>query len=181
MLAFATTLLASGLIAIGDRWAMAAGGLGVLLGSALDGVDGELARVSGRASRRGAALDTLLDRYADLAVVVGLVIGAGHTETAWAWGFAAGCGCPISYIHAVGRDTDVRLLFRREVRLLIFALAAISGLRYGGWRSSPSRPTSTRRAAWCCSCARCTPDTRRRADLNGGLGGASFRRERDLR
>ena len=49
LLAFATTLLASGLIAVGDRWAMAAGGLGVLLGSALDGVDGELARVSGRA------------------------------------------------------------------------------------------------------------------------------------
>lgn len=133
LLAFATTLLASGLIAVGDRWAMAAGGLGVLLGSALDGVDGELARVSGRASRRGAALDTLLDRYADLVVVVGLVIGAGHTETAWAWGFAAGCGCLlISYIHAVGRDTDVRLLFRREVRLLIFALAAISGLPLWG-------------------------------------------------
>jgi len=133
LLAFAITLLASGLIAIGDWWAMAAGGLGVLLGSALDGVDGELARVGGRASRRGAALDTLLDRYADLAVVVGLVIGAGHTETAWAWGFAAGCGCLlISYIHAVGRDTDVRLLFRREVRLLIFALAAISGLPLWG-------------------------------------------------
>jgi len=129
VLAFAFTLLASGLIAIGEWWAMAAGGLGVLLGSAFDGVDGELARVSGRASRRGAALDTLLDRYADLAVVVGLVIAAGHTETAWAWGFAAGCGCLlISYIHAVGRDTDVRLLFRREVRLLIFAVAAISGL-----------------------------------------------------
>lgn len=133
LLAFAATLLASGLIAVGDRWAMAAGGLGVLLGSALDGVDGELARVSGRASRRGAALDTLLDRYADLAVVVGLVIGAGHTEAAWAWGFAAGCGCLlIPYLHAVGRDTGVRLLFRREVRLLIFSLAAIGGLPLWG-------------------------------------------------
>ena len=133
LLAFATTLLASGLIAVGDRWSMAVGGLGVLLGSALDGVDGEIARVSGRASRRGAALDTLLDRYADLAVVVGLVLGAGHTETAWAWGFAAGCGCLlIPYIHAVGRDTGVRLLFRREVRLLIFALAAVSGLPLWG-------------------------------------------------
>jgi phosphatidylglycerophosphate synthase len=128
VLAFATTLAAAGLIAVGNWWAMAAGGLGVMLGSALDGVDGELARVSGRASRRGAALDTLLDRYADLAVVLGLIVGSGATPTAWAWGFAAGCGCLlISYVHAVGRDTDVRLLFRREVRLLIFALAAISG------------------------------------------------------
>ncbi len=128
VLAFVATLVAAGLIAIGDRWAMLAGGLGVVLGSALDGVDGELARVSGRASRRGAALDTLLDRYADLAVVLGLLMGAGATRSAWAWGFAAASGCLlVSYLHAIGRDTDVRLLFRREFRLLIFAAAAIIG------------------------------------------------------
>ena len=128
VLAFVATLVAAGLIAIGDRWATIAGGLGVVLGSALDGVDGELARVSGRASRRGATLDTLLDRYADLAVVLGLVVGAGATRPAWAWGFAAASGCLlVSYVHAIGRDTDVRLLFRREFRLLIFALAAIIG------------------------------------------------------
>jgi choline kinase/phosphatidylglycerophosphate synthase len=128
LLAFLVTLAAAGMVGFGDWPLMAAGGVGVLLGSALDGVDGELARVSGRASRRGATLDTLLDRYADLAVVLGLTLAAGATPTAWAFGFAAGCGCLlISYVHAVGRDTDVRLLFRREVRLLIFALAAISG------------------------------------------------------
>lgn len=133
LLAFVTTLVAAGLIAVGPWWAMTAGGIGVMLGSALDGVDGELARVSGRASRRGAALDTLLDRYADLAVVLGLVLGAGGSSSDWAWGFAAGCGClMISYVHAIGRETDVRLLFRREVRLLIFALAAIVGLPLAG-------------------------------------------------
>jgi choline kinase/phosphatidylglycerophosphate synthase len=127
-LAFVATLVAAGVIAAGDRWAMLVGGLGVVLGSALDGVDGELARVSGRATRRGATLDTLLDRYADLAVVLGLVVAAGATRTAWAWGFAAACGCLlVSYVHAIGRDTDVRLLFRREFRLLIFALAAMIG------------------------------------------------------
>jgi choline kinase/phosphatidylglycerophosphate synthase len=128
VLAFVATLLAASLVATGDRWAMVAGGLGVLLGSALDGVDGELARVSGRASRRGATLDTLLDRYADLAVVLGLILGAGASHGIWAWGFAAACGCLlVSYVHAIGRDTDVRLLFRREFRLLLFALAAITG------------------------------------------------------
>lgn len=133
VLAFTVTLLAAGLIGLGEVWSMVAGGLGVLLGSALDGVDGELARVSARASRRGAALDTLLDRYADLAVVLGLVLGAGATESAWAWGFAAGAGCLlISYVHAVGRDTDVRLLFRREVRLLILALSAVATLPLWG-------------------------------------------------
>lgn len=127
-LAFLVTLVAAGLVATGDKWLMVAGGLGVILGSALDGVDGEIARVSASASRHGAALDTLLDRYADLAVVLALVLAAGATTTVWPWGFAAAVGCLlISYIHAVGRDTDVRLLFRREFRLLIFAVSAIAG------------------------------------------------------
>jgi CDP-L-myo-inositol myo-inositolphosphotransferase len=131
--AFAVTLAAAGLVATGDTWLMVAGGLGIVLGSALDGVDGELARVSARATRRGATLDTLLDRYADLAVVLALVLAAGSTLTAWAWGFAAAVGCLlISYVHAVGRDTDVRLLFRREFRLLIFAVAAIAGFPLWG-------------------------------------------------
>lgn len=128
VLAFLATLVAAGLIATGERWGLIAGGLGVMLGSALDGVDGELARVSGRASRRGATLDTLLDRYADLAVILGLIAATTPTTTVWAWGFAAACGCLlVSYVHAIGRDTDVRLLFRREFRLLIFAAAAVIG------------------------------------------------------
>ena len=132
-LAFAVTLVAAGLVATGETWLMVAGGLGVVLGSALDGVDGELARISVRASRHGAVLDTLLDRYADLAVVVALVLATGATLTAWVWGFAAAVGCLlVSYVHAVGRDTDVRLLFRREFRLLIFAVAAIAGFPLWG-------------------------------------------------
>jgi choline kinase/phosphatidylglycerophosphate synthase len=132
-LAFVVTLLAAGLVATGSTWLMVAGGVGVILGSALDGVDGELARVSGTASRRGATLDTLLDRYADLAVVLALILAAGGTRTAWGWGFAAAAGCLlVSYVHAVGRDTDVRLLFRREFRLLIFAVAAVIGLPLWG-------------------------------------------------
>jgi CDP-L-myo-inositol myo-inositolphosphotransferase len=78
-------------------------------------------------------LDTLLDRYADLAVVLALVLATGTTPTAWAWGFAAAVGCLlVSYVHAVGRDTDVRLLFRREFRLLIFAVSAIAGVPLWG-------------------------------------------------
>ncbi|TCO42287.1 choline kinase [Kribbella antiqua] len=124
VLAFVVTLVAAGLVATSNTWLMIAGGLGILLGSALGGVDGELARISGRTTRLGA---TLLGRYAELAVVLAFVLAAGSTRTAWIWGFAAAAGCLlISYIHAVGRDTDVRLLFRREFRLLIFAVAAVA-------------------------------------------------------
>jgi CDP-L-myo-inositol myo-inositolphosphotransferase len=132
-LAFLVTLVAAGLVATGDTWLMVAGGLGVILGSALDGVDGELARITVSASRHGATLDTLLHRYADLAVVLALVLAADATRTAWPWGFAAAAGSLlVSYIHAVGRDTDVRLVFRREFRLLILAVGAIAGFPLWG-------------------------------------------------
>lgn len=55
-------------------------GLGFLAGliaaaaQVLDGVDGQLARLSGRESRAGAFWDSVLDRYADGAMVIGMVV-----------------------------------------------------------------------------------------------------------
>lgn len=40
----------------------------------LDGVDGQLARITGTESRAGAFLDSVLDRYADGALVIGLAL-----------------------------------------------------------------------------------------------------------
>ena len=40
----------------------------------LDGVDGQFARLTGRVSRGGAFWDSVLDRYADGAMVIGLVV-----------------------------------------------------------------------------------------------------------
>ena len=50
------------------------GGLLLALAGTLDILDGALARVSGRASPFGAFLDSVLDRYSDLLVLVGLVV-----------------------------------------------------------------------------------------------------------
>ena len=49
-----------------------AGAVLALLGSVTDCVDGDLARMSGRTSRSGALLDSVLDRWADAALVLGL-------------------------------------------------------------------------------------------------------------
>ncbi len=51
-------------------------GLLVQASSVIDGVDGELARATGKASPKGALLDSLLDRVADIAVYVGCVLYA---------------------------------------------------------------------------------------------------------
>jgi CDP-diacylglycerol--glycerol-3-phosphate 3-phosphatidyltransferase len=50
------------------------GGLLIVLTTLLDGLDGLVARLSGRTSRFGAFLDSTLDRYAEAALLFGLLI-----------------------------------------------------------------------------------------------------------
>lgn len=66
---FGLSLLAGVLLAAGQQLL---GAVLVQATSVLDGVDGELARVQLRESRRGAMLDGVLDRCADTAIVAGL-------------------------------------------------------------------------------------------------------------
>ena len=64
-------VLAGLVFALGWGW-----GAGCIAACAqvLDGVDGQFARLTGRQSRGGAFWDSVLDRYADGAMVMGLVI-----------------------------------------------------------------------------------------------------------
>jgi phosphatidylglycerophosphate synthase len=54
--------------------ASVAGGYLLLLGGLFDILDGHVARRAGQATRRGAFLDSTLDRYADMLVLIGLAI-----------------------------------------------------------------------------------------------------------
>jgi CDP-diacylglycerol--glycerol-3-phosphate 3-phosphatidyltransferase len=74
MVTIASALLAVGagvLLALGWAWQAS---LAAAVSQVLDGVDGQLARKTGRASRGGAFLDSVLDRYGDTAMVVGTVV-----------------------------------------------------------------------------------------------------------
>jgi len=58
-------------------FALGAGWLAGIIAAAaqvLDGVDGQYARLTGRVSKGGAFWDSVLDRYADGAMVIGLVV-----------------------------------------------------------------------------------------------------------
>lgn len=55
------------------------GGLVAALSQVLDGVDGQWARLTGRESRGGAFWDSVLDRYTDGAMVIGICIYVLHT------------------------------------------------------------------------------------------------------
>jgi len=57
-----------------------AGGIGIQLASIADGIDGELARLKGAATRFGAAFDAITDRYADAAFIVAMAVFAWRFE-----------------------------------------------------------------------------------------------------
>ena len=68
--------LASLLIAFGAGWLLVLGhnvwaAIAAHVSSVVDGVDGDLARLTGKGSRFGAVFDAVLDRYADGAIIGG--------------------------------------------------------------------------------------------------------------
>lgn len=69
------TIVGAALIAAGYLFA---GALTAAIGVALDALDGPLARKLGTASERGAFLDTMSDRFGEIAVWVGLSVYLGE-------------------------------------------------------------------------------------------------------
>jgi choline kinase/phosphatidylglycerophosphate synthase len=130
----ALLVLSGALLALGGQQdaMLILGGVLVQLSSALDGVDGELARVSGRSSELGGVLDALSDRYGDLAVFVGAAIAA-DTTAAWPWAMAAVvANWQLSFLRReheriVGSlpASHLRWQWSRDVRLLVLALSCV--------------------------------------------------------
>ncbi|MCB9525215.1 MAG: GtrA family protein [Myxococcales bacterium] len=99
--------MASGVAMAGGRFAL--GGWLYIFSGILDVIDGRLARASGTQSRAGAALDSVLDRYADAAVLGGL---AWYYRDSWvlALALAALVGSLLtSYIRAKGEGLGVSM------------------------------------------------------------------------
>jgi phosphatidylglycerophosphate synthase len=118
-----------------------AGGLLAQLSSIVDGVDGTLARLKNSASAFGGFLDSVLDRYADIAIVLGLTLWSVSNEVypgIWPVGFAAigGTIC-VSYSRArIGVehrhlfDRGIQSLASRDIRLLLIMIGGVAGQAY---------------------------------------------------
>jgi choline kinase/phosphatidylglycerophosphate synthase len=139
VIALLVCAIGSSLLAFGKG---IAGGVLVQLGSVVDGVDGEIARLQYRTSAWGALMDGVLDRIGDATVVAGLTIWAVHDGmigASWAIGLAVGAltGSMLSMatkdrIRALGMreppEDRLRLLLGgRDARLLLAAMAAVVG------------------------------------------------------
>jgi phosphatidylglycerophosphate synthase len=78
--------LAAGLVcALGGYWAALVSVLLLELGSILDGVDGELARLKYWQSRRGEWLDTVSDDLANVSFIAGATANLAAGGASWAW------------------------------------------------------------------------------------------------
>ena len=98
----------------------------VLLNGIADAMDGELARHSGTAGRRGDFLDHVIDRYADVFIICGIFFG-GYAD--WRIGVAAVVGTLLtSYLgvqaQAVGIGRYYGGILGRADRLVIIMLAS---------------------------------------------------------
>jgi len=112
-------------------------GVLVQLSSVIDGVDGELARARGETSPLGAFIDSVLDRLADAAIVLGLTISAYRAwgALAIAPGMAALLGSlMVSYVHSQGTATlgfhvsrvgRVPMYASRDVRLFTIFIGSL--------------------------------------------------------
>ena len=116
------------------------GGLIAQLGSMLDGCDGELARLKGMTSELGAFYDTVLDRYADVLVLIAatyrlaLDLGAQLAAYTWIVGVLAIMGGVMTSYSSIfvkealsGGDVEWPILLSdgRDVRTMLIAVGSV--------------------------------------------------------
>jgi phosphatidylglycerophosphate synthase len=105
------------------------GGWAILLGGVADILDGRIARALGVASRRGAFLDSTLDRFAEFAAFVGLAVLFRGSELGLVLVVTAlGGSLLVSYARARGESVGVICklgIMQRAERLLLLGFGGI--------------------------------------------------------
>jgi archaetidylinositol phosphate synthase len=115
----------------------------VFLSGLFDVLDGEVARATHRASRRGDLLDHVLDRYADLLIVVGIAV-SGYADPVLAL-LALASLLLTSYMGTQAQAVGVGRLYggwlARADRLVVLALAAFLEFDWSlPWPWAPGAP-----------------------------------------
>jgi len=140
LIGFGITLVGAILLAT-QQWLI--GGVVVLVGGIFDMFDGTLARATNRVSRLGAFMDSVFDRWGEVIVYLGIVIGCVSAEFgagAIAAGAAMGASVMVSYARAksegLGFTAGMRMaavgIMPREVRLVLLTAGLIVAALTGG-------------------------------------------------
>ena len=116
-------------------------GLMAAMAQVLDGVDGQMARLNNSASPAGAFLDSVLDRYPDGAMMIGMIVYLIRLPAAWSatWVILLGAAALIgsnlvSYASAraesLGLDLGPPTLAGKGTRTTVMVLGALGSLAY---------------------------------------------------
>jgi len=112
-----------------DRLLLA--GIVYLFFSALDLVDGAVARATGQATPYGAVLDAVLDRASEAIVLAGCAWYFGEREEWWQVGFTYAAifgSIAVSYVRARAEVEGLQMregLFRRQERVVVLGLGLL--------------------------------------------------------
>ena len=130
--------VAAGAFAAGGHFRVA--GVLMLIFSALDLLDGALARKTGAVTRFGAVFDSVLDRLSEAAVLGGLLFhytqAGGHTEEIAVIYTAIVGSIMVSYVRARAEGIGLELregLFTRAERVLLLGGALVIGYGLVRW------------------------------------------------
>ena len=137
VLGFAVSLAAAAVVGSGF---LLVGGIVFLLGSVMDLMDGALARLTGRVTKFGALLDSVMDRLGEAAIFLGMAIHGLRADLSdgrllffmTVLILALITSQTVSYLRArgesLGIDTRTGLMTRPE-RVVLLSLGLIIGLR----------------------------------------------------
>jgi len=106
------------------------GGILLLISGFFDIVDGQVARVTGKTSKKGAFLDSVFDKIAEVAIFLGILIG-GYGVDGYLVLLAITLSLLVSYTRARAESLGVQLqgigIGERAERLLVIAIIGIAG------------------------------------------------------
>jgi len=140
VLSFIIGMAGASLFFLGEYFYLILGGILVHIHSVIDGCDGEIARFKLRQTKYGGWLDSVLDRYVDAAIILGLTYGywsINNDSLIWIIGFVALIGCFLNSYTGDKYDSIFRngngvkrSKFRmgRDVRLLLITIGALTNL-----------------------------------------------------
>jgi archaetidylinositol phosphate synthase len=105
------------------------GGILLLVSGFFDVVDGQVARITGKTSKKGAFLDSVFDKIAEVAIFLGILIG-GYSQ-GYLVLLAIGLSLLVSYTRSRAESLGVQLqgigIGERAERLLVIAIIGMIG------------------------------------------------------
>ncbi len=122
-------LVAAVIYGMGMEFGLVIGGLLLLVSGFFDMVDGQVARITGKSSKKGEYLDSMFDKISEVAIFLGILVG-GYAEPYLVL-LAITLSLLVSYARAKSDLINIKLqgigIGERAERLLVIAIVGIIG------------------------------------------------------